>query len=104
SIEKSENTNVINDLIANQKIRIDKKKWCYECGKDDIDNSKCKCPQCNTKLPTITEIQQEIDQTISKKKDILKPLVFKFYYPEANISENFTNLISPLSITQISKP
>ncbi|CAG8774951.1 12717_t:CDS:1, partial [Racocetra persica] len=25
SIEKSENTNIINDLIANQKIKIDKK-------------------------------------------------------------------------------
>ncbi|CAG8721779.1 12158_t:CDS:1, partial [Dentiscutata heterogama] len=67
-IEKNENINFIDNLIMNQKTKIDKKKWCRECGKDNIDNSKRKCPQCNTKLPTITEIQQEIDQTISKKK------------------------------------
>ncbi|CAG8677812.1 30934_t:CDS:2 [Racocetra persica] len=49
----------------------EKQRWrnaSSMCGKDNIDNSKCKCPQCNTKLPTITEIQQEIDQTISKKR------------------------------------
>ncbi|RIB13363.1 hypothetical protein C2G38_2198055 [Gigaspora rosea] len=63
-----------------------------------------KCPQCNTKLPTIAEIQQEINQMISKKKDISKPLVFKFYHPEVNVSENSTNLVNPLSITQKLKP
>ncbi|RIB19073.1 hypothetical protein C2G38_2182812 [Gigaspora rosea] len=91
-------------------ILIDKRLHDYlssiltEASIEKSENTNRKCPQCNTKLPTITEIQQEIDQTISKKKDISKHLVFKFYYPKANISENFTNLINPLSITQISKP
>ncbi|CAG8668586.1 3059_t:CDS:1, partial [Dentiscutata heterogama] len=97
---KSENINAIDNFVANQSTKIDKKKWCHEYGKDNIKNSKCKCPQCNMKLLTLAEIQQEIDQSISKKKDTTKPLVFKTYNSETNVFKNSTNLINPLSITQ----
>ena len=54
--EKNENINVIDNLIANQNIKIDNQKQCYKCGKNEIENSKCKCLQCKTKLLILTEI------------------------------------------------
>ncbi|CAG8826549.1 21883_t:CDS:1, partial [Gigaspora margarita] len=53
-------------------------------------------------LSTITEIQQEYNQIISKNKNTTKPLIFKFYYSEVIVPKNATDLINPLSITQIS--
>ncbi|CAG8502610.1 6536_t:CDS:2 [Dentiscutata heterogama] len=69
SKEKSENINVIDNLVINQSAKTNNQKQCRECGKNEIENSKRKCPQCNAKLPTLAETQQENEQTISDKKD-----------------------------------
>ena len=97
--EKNENTNAIDNLIANQKTG--KQKKCCECGKDKIENSKRKCPQCNAKLSTLAEIQQEIEQIEFGKKDSTKSLIFKSHQVKTNITERLTN---PISITQRSEP
>ncbi|KAF0424070.1 hypothetical protein F8M41_006623 [Gigaspora margarita] len=85
-IEKNEEINVIDDLITNQSAKTKNQKECHECGKKDIENSKCKCPQYHSKLPTLAETQQEKEQPISdkKEKDSIKPLTFRPYQPNAN--------------------
>jgi rubrerythrin len=55
-MEKNEETNYINELIIKSNSNISKQKWCNQCGKDKIENSKRKCPQCNAKLDNIAEI------------------------------------------------
>ena len=59
--EKNKDINVIDNLITDQNMKIGKQKWCRECGKDNIENSKRKYPQCNMKLPTLAETQEAID-------------------------------------------
>ncbi|CAG8745660.1 17530_t:CDS:2 [Gigaspora margarita] len=97
--EKSENINVIDDLVINQSAKTSNQKQCREYGKNEIENSKRKCPQCHAKLPTLAETQQESEQTIPDKKDSAKSLIFKPYQP--GTSEKAINLIS---ITQKLEP
>ena len=99
-IEKNQNINAIDNLVANQNTKIGNQKWCQKCDKDEIENSKRKCPQCKMKLSTLIEIQKAIDQIVFKKEDIIKPLIFKSYQFKTNISKN---LINSISITQRSK-
>ncbi|CAG8833852.1 22170_t:CDS:2, partial [Gigaspora margarita] len=67
--KKSENINVIDDLVINQSAKTSNQKQCRECGKNEIENSKRKCPQCYAKLPILAETQQESEQTIPDKKE-----------------------------------
>jgi len=98
--EKNKDINIIDNLITDQNMKIGKQKWYQECGKDNIENSRRKCPQCNIKLPTLAETQETIDQTLFEKKDTIKPLIFKSYQSEIDTSKKFTNLINPINITQ----
>jgi len=98
--EKSQNVNAIDNLVANQNTKIGNQKWCQGCGKGEIENLRRKCPQCKMKLPTVVKIQEVINQTISEKEDMIKPLIIRPYQFKTNISEN---LINPISITQRSE-
>ncbi|CAI2200527.1 4012_t:CDS:1, partial [Funneliformis geosporum] len=69
-------------------MKIGKQKWCQECDKDEIENSRRKCPQCKTKLPSLAEVQEAIDQTIFEKQDTIKPLIFKSCQSEMNTSKD----------------
>jgi hypothetical protein len=99
--EKKENLNVIDNLMASQNMKMGKQKKCHECGKDEIENSKRKCPQCNTKLFTLSETQQEIEPMVSEKKCLTKPLIIKSQQFKTDIPER---PINPISITQKSEP
>ena len=90
--EKSKNINTIDDLITNQSVKIGKQKWCQECGKDEIENSRRKCPQCKAKLLLLAEVQEAIDQIIFEKQDTIKPLIFKFCQSEMNTSEDLISI------------
>ncbi|RIB29661.1 hypothetical protein C2G38_2154750 [Gigaspora rosea] len=63
--EKKKNINII-DNLAN--IKTDAQKQYHEYGKNKIENSKCKCPQCNAKLPTLAETQHATKQATPEKK------------------------------------
>jgi len=92
--EKNENINHINNLIAKQSINIGKQKHCHECGKNEIENSKRKCTQCNAKLLTLTKTQQETEQITPEKEDSTKSFIFRSHKFETDISDKHTNSIS----------
>ncbi|CAG8744197.1 8201_t:CDS:2, partial [Racocetra persica] len=104
--EKNEEINVIDDLITNQSAKTKNQKQCYDCSKKDIENSKCKCPQCHAKLPILAETQQEKEQTISdkKEKDSIKLLTFRPYQPKESKSGKSDESTSSISITQNLEP
>ncbi|CAG8729160.1 491_t:CDS:1, partial [Funneliformis caledonium] len=52
-----------------------KQKHCHECGKNEIENSKHKCPQCNAKLFTLVKTQQETEQITPEKEDSTKSFI-----------------------------
>jgi hypothetical protein len=54
--EKNSEINLVDNLILNNST-IGKQKRCINCGIKEIENSKCKCPQCSQKL---AETQQEM--------------------------------------------
>ncbi|CAG8638892.1 7153_t:CDS:1 [Scutellospora calospora] len=99
--KKNENSNITDNLVANQSTKTNNQKQYHECGKNKIENSKRKYPQYNAKLPSLAETQQENEQTIIKTKDSTKPLIFRPYKPNTSISDKFIN---PISITQKFKP
>ncbi|CAG8503225.1 1246_t:CDS:2, partial [Funneliformis caledonium] len=93
----------IKDLLFEnqQSINIGKQKHCHECDKNEIENSKCKCPQYNAKLLTLAKIQQETEQITPEKEDSTKSFIFRSHKFETDISDKHTNSIS---ITQRSIP
>jgi len=48
-VEKKNDTNLIDSLVAECSGTTNKQKKCYSCGKSAIENSKQKCPDCVTK-------------------------------------------------------
>jgi hypothetical protein len=101
--EKNSEINLIDNLILNNPT-IGKQKRCIKCGLKEIENSKRKCPQCNQKLSTLAETQQEMqgddDQSILET-NTTKPLKFKHYQNNTNV---FNNPINTISITQKASP
>ncbi|CAJ0763212.1 23333_t:CDS:1, partial [Entrophospora sp. SA101] len=88
---------------AEHNTAMGKQKRCNKCGKTEIENSQCRCPDCNEKLANIAEIQQEeADKSILETTNTTKPLHIKFYQNSANISD--APPINPISITQKSIP
>ncbi|CAG8659696.1 33257_t:CDS:2, partial [Gigaspora margarita] len=89
--------------LTNQNTKTRNQKQYHECGKKEIENSKCKCPQCHAKLLTLAKTQQEKEQTISdkKKKDPIKLLTFRPYQSNTSKSNKSTGSIS---ITQNFEP
>ncbi|CAG8723808.1 3787_t:CDS:2, partial [Funneliformis caledonium] len=71
-----------------------KQKHCHECGKNEIENSKHKCPQYNAKLLTLAKTQQETEQITPEKEDSTKSFTFRSYKFETDISDKHTNSIT----------
>jgi len=57
--EKNKDTNIIDDLVTKHNTTMGKQKRCNKCGKTEIENLRCKCPDCNEKLANIAEVRQE---------------------------------------------
>ncbi|CAG8812411.1 16854_t:CDS:1, partial [Racocetra fulgida] len=55
--KKNQTNNLITKLMNNsEQVRFIKK--CLNCHTSNINNKKQLCPNCNTKLPTISEAKQ----------------------------------------------
>ncbi|RHZ89575.1 hypothetical protein Glove_13g299 [Diversispora epigaea] len=59
--EKNQKTNVIDDMIHYQSQTGCVKK-CSVCQASNIDNKKRICPTCHNKLPTINEMNQQLNE------------------------------------------
>lgn len=80
SEEKLSSTNTIDSLISSTRINITNMKECPSCHQQNIENRKKACPRCQTRLPTLTEIQKEkvaeVDNNPTKNPPIFKPYSF----------------------------
>ncbi|CAG8482275.1 2443_t:CDS:2 [Dentiscutata heterogama] len=87
-VEKNQETNVIDNLIRNQSQAGCIKK-CSVCNTSNIDNKKRVCPTCRNRLPTITEINQQLDESANIVNTNEKSLVINSYtFRESRYSEN----------------
>ncbi|CAG8841947.1 35176_t:CDS:1, partial [Racocetra persica] len=77
-IEKNQDTNTIDELVHHQS-QIGHMKKCPVCQTSNIDNKKRVCPNCHSKLPTISEIIDEQHKTINaaEKSLTISPCIFK---------------------------
>ncbi|CAG8517884.1 20742_t:CDS:1, partial [Racocetra persica] len=57
--EKNQEVNKIDELVEKQNSLSNKIKKYSNCFESEIDNKKQNCPKCNTKLPTLTSLNQE---------------------------------------------
>ncbi|CAG8819752.1 19663_t:CDS:1, partial [Racocetra persica] len=78
-------TNEIDKLVEKQNNITNKLKKCLQCFISNIDNKKRNCPNCNTKLPTLTSINQASSNQASSfqqplvSEDTNKTIIFKPY-------------------------
>ncbi|CAG8552595.1 7837_t:CDS:2 [Gigaspora rosea] len=68
-LEKNQETNAIDYLVDSQSQTGCIKK-CSFCQASDIDNKKRVCPKCHNKLPTINEMNQQINESSSSLSNI----------------------------------
>ena len=98
-VEKNKEKNHIDELTSMHISKVSKQKRCNECGKNEIEKSRRKCPECNAKLPSLSETQQIIQETNNTTfvDNTNKSLIFKINQFENRTSEKD---IKMLSITQ----
>ncbi|RHZ80675.1 hypothetical protein Glove_132g173 [Diversispora epigaea] len=81
--EKLSTTNNIDALIENTLFNNSHKKYCSNCNEKNIENRKQNCPKCQSRLPTINQLNKST-----------KPLSLKIH--------NFKNKIKSISVPRIS--
>ena len=95
--EKSSTTNAIEVLIANNNSNNNCNKQCFNCSERGISNRKQICPKCNTRLPTLSELQQNLLESETRlSEQLLKPAAFKPF----NLDGSGTVVNPHISITQ----
>jgi hypothetical protein len=94
--EKNMDTNSIDDLVAKDNTTMGKKKKCNNCGMSNIINLKHNCPNCNEKLPTLSQIQQETQEDNQSRVEInhTKSLKFKHHQDKTDIPNEPVNITS----------
>src|SRR5207302_10207029 len=88
-VEKNKEKNHIDELTSMHISKVSKQKRCNECGKNEIEKSRRKCPECNAKLPSLSETQQIIQETNNTTfvDNTNKSLIFKINQFENRTSE-----------------
>ncbi|CAG8634967.1 6914_t:CDS:2, partial [Dentiscutata heterogama] len=64
--------------------------------KDDIENSKCKCPQYNTKLSTLLKSNKKLNKKYLRKRIYPNLYITQIYESQNNV--NTSNILVPDSL------
>ncbi|CAG8561448.1 14513_t:CDS:2 [Dentiscutata heterogama] len=91
-LEKSQEINVIDNIINHQGQTGCMKKYSF-CQISDIDNKKWVCPKCHNKLPTINEINQQVNKSSNIKNTNKKSLVtYSNRFKELDMQESVSEI------------
>jgi len=98
-VEKSQETNVIDELVQHQS-QIGSVKKCSACQLSNIDNKKRVCPACRNKLPTITEMNQLNESADVTEKPVTHSHTFENAqsYPEIEVYTPQLYVPDPIAI------
>jgi len=98
-VEKSQETNVIDELVQHQS-QIGSVKKCSACQLSNIDNKKRVCPACRNKLPTIIEMNQLNESADVAEKPVTQSHTFEKTqsYPESEVYTPQLYVPDPIAI------
>ncbi|CAG8673710.1 2500_t:CDS:2, partial [Dentiscutata heterogama] len=92
-LKKSQEINVIDDII-NHQSQTGYMKKCSFCQISDINNKKWVCPKCHNKLPTISKINQQVNESSNIKNTNKKSLVtYSNRFKELDMQESVPEVL-----------